>query len=325
MQAETSRARRVAPEERPVTTAKDPSAPIRGLWCATLTPVDRAGRFDAPRLVDHLHFLFEHGVAGAALFGTTGEGPSFSAAERMAGLDAVLARGISADRLCAATGAASWTDTIEVSRHAIHAGVRRCLVLPPFYYSDLHEDWVFACYADLVDTLGSAGIQVYLYHIPRYTGVSISAKLLERLAAAFPKHIAGVKDSGADWTHTRSLLEHAPQLAILVGHEPHLPQAMRAGAAGTICGVANVDPGLVRHLLAKEVSRDEVERIERFVATLFEFPFIAAFKAMKAAQVRDAAWCAVRRPLAPLGRDQQKALAAAMEGAGFGPLVHARR
>jgi 4-hydroxy-tetrahydrodipicolinate synthase len=307
-----------------VPAAKDPTAPLRGLWCATLTAIDRAGRFDAPRMLDHLRHLFEHGVAGVALFGTTGEGPSFSTAERMAGLDAIAARAIPTERLVAGTGSAAWCDTIELTRHAVNAGVPRCLVLPPFFFTGLRDDWIYACYADLIESVAHANLQVYLYHIPQFTGVPIPVDVVARLAQAYPRNIAGVKDSGGDWSHTQALLERVPQLAILVGHEPHLPQLMKAGGAGTICGVANVAPELVTPLLNPDVAAADQQRIERFIAALSHFPFLAAFKAMKSAQVRDAAWCAVRRPLAALGRDEQKSLVAAMTEAGFGPLVHAR-
>jgi 4-hydroxy-tetrahydrodipicolinate synthase len=308
-----------------VTSARDPPAPVRGLWCATLTPIDRAARFDAPRLVDHLHFLFEQGVQGVALFGTTGEGPSFSTTERMAGLDATLARGIATDRLVAATGCSAWSDTIELTRHAANSGVRRCLVLPPYFFKDLHDDWVYACYAELLDAVAHLNVQVYLYHIPQFTGVPIAVDVVARLAQAYPRNIAGIKDSGGDWSYTEALLARLPALAILVGHEPHLPRLVQAGGAGTICGVANVAPQLVAPLLAEAPTADDQARIERFLAALFRFPFLAAFKAMKAAQVRDAAWCSVRRPLGTLSREEQKTLVNTMAEAGFGALVHALR
>ncbi len=50
------------------------SAPIRGLWCASLTPLDADGSVDCARLVAHVHRLTAKGVDGIVLFGTTGEG-----------------------------------------------------------------------------------------------------------------------------------------------------------------------------------------------------------------------------------------------------------
>ena len=64
---------------------------VRGLWCANLTPLDRNGRLDGARMAAHIRILLGQGVDGVAPFGTTGEGPSFSVAERRAGLDGLLA------------------------------------------------------------------------------------------------------------------------------------------------------------------------------------------------------------------------------------------
>ena len=76
--------------------AIEPERRVRGLWCATLTPLDRDGRIDAARMAAHVRLLLGQGVDGVAPFGTTGEGSSFSVAERRSGLDALLAGGITA-------------------------------------------------------------------------------------------------------------------------------------------------------------------------------------------------------------------------------------
>ncbi len=49
---------------------------------------------------------------------------------------------------------------------------------------------------------------MYLYHIPPVAGVPITHGLLERLLKAYPKTIAGIKDSGGDWAHTESLIRN---------------------------------------------------------------------------------------------------------------------
>lgn len=53
-----------------------------------------------------------------------------------------------------------------------------------------------------------ARLRIYLYHIPAVSGVPIGHALLERLLKAYPKVIAGIKDSGGDWQHTQSLIKH---------------------------------------------------------------------------------------------------------------------
>ena len=289
--------------------------PVRGLWCATLTPLDRDGGVDHARFAAHARALLAQGIDGIAPFGTTGEGQSFSVAERQAGLEALLAAGIPAARLVSATGCAALTETIALTRHGVRAGCAACLVLPPFFFRDASDDGLFAWYARVIEAVADPRLRVLLYHIPQVTGVPISVNLVARLADAFPGAIAGVKDSSGDWANTSALLERVPQLAILVGHEPHLPRLLRAGGAGTICGVANVYPALVRALFSPGVTAADEERIATFIDIAFRQPFLPAFKCIVAAQTGDPGWQAVRAPQIGLDESARRTLLAALDAA----------
>src|SRR4029453_5917563 len=202
---------------------------IQGLWCATLTPLARNGGIDHARFAAHAQALLAQGVDGVAPFGTTGEGQSFAADERRAGLDALLSAGVSGQKIVAATGCAALPETIALSPHALAAGCIACLVLPPFFWKDATDDGLFTWYAQVIDAVGDPRLRIFLYHIPQVSGTPLSVDLIARLAGAFPGVIAGVKDSAGDWSNTEALLARVPQLAILVGHDPHLPSLMRAG------------------------------------------------------------------------------------------------
>jgi 4-hydroxy-tetrahydrodipicolinate synthase len=301
----------------------DTDHPVRGLWCAMLTPVDKSGGVDHGRLVDHARRLLAQGVDGVAPFGTTGEGQSFGVGDRAAGLSALLAAGIPADRLVAATGCAALSETITLTRHGVQSGCAGCLVLPPFFFKEPADDGLFAWYARVIEAVGDARLRVLLYHIPQVTGVPLSVDLVARLAKAFPGIIAGVKDSSGDLANTKALLARVPQLAILVGHEPHLPRALRAGGVGTICGVANVYPQIVRALFSPNVSPSDEKRIATFIDILFSQPFLPAFKAIVAAQTGDPAWHAMCPPWTELGEAERRTLLAALADAGL-PATPAR-
>jgi 4-hydroxy-tetrahydrodipicolinate synthase len=288
-----------------------------------LTPLDGNGGVDHARFARHARWLLAQGVQGVAPFGTTGEGPSFSMAERAAGLGALLASGIPADRVVAATGCTALAETIALTRQGVQSGCAACLVLPPFFFNDVPEQGLFAWYARVIEAVADPRLRVLLYHIPQVTGVPISLDLVEQLAAAFPGTIAGVKDSAGDWAHTSALLERVPQLAILVGHEPHLPRLLRAGGAGTICGVANVFPALVRALLAPGVTAADEERIATFIEIAFRQPFLPAFKAIVAARTSDPAWLALCPPQMALDEGARRALLAALNAAGLPIAPHA--
>jgi len=292
---------------------------VQGVWCAVLTPFDAAGLPDHSRLAQHVRRILAAGVDGIALFGTTGEGQSLSLNERRAGLDALLAAGIAPERILAGTGCASLPETVELTRHAVQATCAGALVLPPFFFKEVTDEGVFASYAHIIDGVGDARLQLYLYHIPQVSGVAISPTVIERLAAAYPAILAGIKDSECNLDHTRRLLFRFRELAIFVGFEPHLPAALAAGGAGTICGIANLFPRLLRRLYDNALDarhEDDLKRIETFIAVLERYPLFAAFKALQAELSGDPGWAALRPPLVALDSSARLAWLAEVAGSG---------
>jgi len=289
---------------------------LRGVWCAMLTPLGPDGAVDHRRLVAHARRLLSSGVDGVALFGTTGEGQSFSTAERHAGLEALLAGGIDPKRVLVGTGCAALPETIELTRHAVACRCAGALVLPPFFFKDVGADGVYASVARIVEEVADERLRVYLYHIPQVSGVAIPDAAIARLRDSYASVIAGVKDSQCDLEHSLKLLAAFPGLSIFVGFEPHLPPALAAGGAGTICGIANLYPGLIRRLYDRARSpehRQDLAIVERFIAALEGYPLFPAFKALQAELTGDPAWNALRPPLVPLEAKARAAWLAAAE------------
>jgi 4-hydroxy-tetrahydrodipicolinate synthase len=295
---------------------------VRGVWCATLTPIGGAGHLDHGRLAAHVRQLLASGVDGVALFGTTGEGQSFSVAERRDALDALVTAGIDVARILVGTACVSTPETILLTRHAIERGCAGALVLPPFFYKDVSDEGVFASYARIIEGVAEDKLRLYPYHIPQTTAVSITHKLIARLAAAYPSAIVGIKDSSCNLAHEQALLRRFPNLDILVGFEPHLPAALAAGAAGTICGIANLYPRLIRRLhdcTDESERRIDLDRIHALIALLDRYPLIASFKAIKALLANDDGWLALRAPLVEMSRASRRALIAELGATGIDP------
>jgi 4-hydroxy-tetrahydrodipicolinate synthase len=283
----------------------------KGLWVATLTPLTADLGCDGKRLARHCRFLFEAGCDGVALFGTTGEGPSFTVAERRRALDAVLAAGIAPERVILGTGCTAIPDTIELTRAATEAGCAGALVLPPFFFKGVDGEGVYRAFARIAEGSGGARAKLYLYNIPSVSAVAMDYATIGRLATDFPEVVVGVKDSSLDWNYTAPLLQRFPDLEIFVGAEHHIPQALRAGAAGTICGLANVVPRLIRALYDAADPKSAAARlaeVEGFLAAIEPYFFVAALRAVAAAQSGEGAWRAARPPLYPLTEDQERSL-----------------
>jgi 4-hydroxy-tetrahydrodipicolinate synthase len=270
---------------------------IRGLWAAVATPLAASGAVDHEALARHCQGLLADGCDGLVLFGTTGEGPSFSGAERLAAVEAVLQAGIPAPRLALGTGGPAIPDTIALARGGLALGLQHILILPPFYFRDAPADGLEDSFAAIIDGIGSDRLRVTLYHIPQVSGVAIPPAVLGHLRTRFGKLMAGVKDSSADASSFAAFREAAPECGDVVGAEVEIARALALGGTGTICGMANVVPGLVRRMFAGLAA----EPAMREACNLFNgLPFAPTIKSVLAARTGDAAWRAMRLPLKPL-------------------------
>jgi 4-hydroxy-tetrahydrodipicolinate synthase len=191
------------------------------------------------------------------------------------------------------------------------------LMLPPFYYKGVTDDGLFASYSEVIQRVGDARLRVYLYHIPQVSQVPLSPALIERLLAAYPGTIAGIKDSSGDWNSVRGLLERfaARGFAVYPGSEVLLLAAMRGGGAGCISAQANVNPAAIVRLYRGWQQPDadaQQAALDALRTLLLKFPLIAALKALVAHFTKDDAWATVRPPLVGLTAEQRVALLAAL-------------
>lgn len=219
-----------------------PSHPLAGVHAAALTPLTPAGEPDTDAVPRLLRFLAERGCHGALLLGTTGEGPSFSPAERRAIWEAAqdVRTDFPAFRLMAGTGTPSLTETIELTRAAFDLGFDAAVVLPPYYYRNASQDGLYDWFARLMDEVVPEGRYLLGYHIPPVSGVPLPLTLLQRLGAAHPGRFAGLKDSSGDPAQARAYAEGLPGGVVLVGNDHLMAGGLASGASGCITSGANL-------------------------------------------------------------------------------------
>ena len=105
------------------------------------------------------------------------------------------------------TGCCALTDSVRLTAHAMKVGCGGVLMLPPFYYKGVSDDGLFRSFAEVIERVGDARLRVYVYHIPPVAQVPITVGLVERLLAAYPGQVAGMKDSGGEWSNTKAFLD----------------------------------------------------------------------------------------------------------------------
>lgn len=276
-----------------------PHPPPRfGLSAALTTPFDAAGSVDLPRLLAHAQWCLAQGCASVTAFGTTGEGSSLGLSARQQVVGALKAGGIDfRSAVVGGVASSSLEDALDQTRLLLDAGCRSVLLAPPFYFKGVSDDGLFAWFSAFFDALGSSLRDIILYNIPSVTAVAISADLVGRLRAAYPEAIVGVKDSSGSWESAQALLAAHRDIAILIGDERQLAQAVAIGAQGAISGLANIMPD--RLLAMIEGARPDAF-VSRVVDEVLTYPVTPAVKSLVADRTGDDAWRHVRAPLLPL-------------------------
>lgn len=214
--------------------------PLSGVYTAAVTPLTADDQPDLSAWPSLLGFFAEHGAHGALLLGTTGEGTSFSAAERVEIFKAAAAARPQEFRLLAGTGTPSLTETIALNKAAFELGFEAVVVLPPYFMRNVSEDGLFDWYSRVIEGSVPEGRWLLGYHIPAVSGVPLPLSLLQRLQAAYPTRFAGLKDSTGDQASAEMYAAGLPGCAVLVGNDKLMTSGLQAGAAGAITALANL-------------------------------------------------------------------------------------
>jgi 4-hydroxy-tetrahydrodipicolinate synthase len=261
------------------------SARIRGVLAPVVTPFKADLAPDSQRFIAHCKWLLSKNC-GLAVFGTNSEANSLSMEERAMLLDELAVAGVDPSRMMPGTGCCSIMETVKLTAQAVEHGCAGVLMLPPFYYKDVGEEGLYRYFSEVVQRVGDARLKIYLYHIPPVAVVGITTGLVERLLAAYPNAIAGMKDSSGDWNNTKMFLDafgsinakhrsrsltrgfppsslpegemdiqsDSNSFDVFVGSESFLLANMRNGGAGTISATANVNPAPIYELYEKAVA-----------------------------------------------------------------------
>lgn len=274
---------------------------LPGLFPALMTPLDAAGRIDREFFVAHARSLLARGCAGLTPFGSTGEGPSFSVAERCAALEALVEGGVPASSLLASTACAALTDAIAITRHAQDLGAWGVMLMPPFYFKGVPEAGVLEFFDQVLQACADRPLRVVLYHIPQVTAVPVPHGVVAEMLRRHGSRIVAIKDSAGNLEHSVGLAQaFMPPVGVHVGHEPHLPEMARRGSRGAVSGLANFMPRTVRRLACEPEAptlASDLARVEAVLAVLSRYPLFPSLKAVMALQSGHSGWLRLRPPM----------------------------
>jgi 4-hydroxy-tetrahydrodipicolinate synthase len=284
---------------------------LQGVIAAAATPFTAAGQIDTAAYLAHCRWLLAHGCDGINVLGTTGEANSIALQERFALIDEIAKSDLPLRQLMVGTGGCALADTITLTRHAVQSGFHGQLILPPFYYKPVTDDGLFAFFAGLLDAIHDARLQVYLYNFPQLTGINFSVPLIQRLMAAYPGIVVGLKDSSGDMQNATHIAAACPGFAVFPSTESWLLSGRDHGFVGCISATANVTcalAGRVWHAPTEPGATVWQQQIADIRAKIAAFPLVPAVKQVLSQLHHQAGWERLLPPHLPLSPLQAQTL-----------------
>jgi dihydrodipicolinate synthase/N-acetylneuraminate lyase len=241
--------------------------PTPAIIPALLTPFRPDGAVDGDALRAHVGWLIEQRVDGLMPCGTTGETALLCDDEVIEVVEAVVAAAGGRVPVIAHVGRPGTLPTIELGRRALDAGAAAVSAVVP-YYHPLEPGLILDHYRALMDGLGAE--RVLAYCIPSHSNNVLDPEGLATLAR---EGLAGFKDSTLDAAdhdaYVAALRETGrDDFLLFVGLGAILARSLRAGSAGAVLGVANLEPDLCVRLrdAVQKGREDEAERLQAELA-----------------------------------------------------------
>jgi dihydrodipicolinate synthase/N-acetylneuraminate lyase len=208
------------------------------LLAASVTPLTAGGAaLDEEAIGPLVAHLEAGGVDGVFACGTTGEGVLLMDAERRRAAERF--REACSGTLIVHCGAQTTAGTVSLAAHAAETGADGAAVIPPPYFeldnAALVEHAVAAAAA-------CAPLPFYLYAFSARSGYPLPPAVVSAVADR-AENLAGLKVSESSMAAVSPYLDLG--LPVLVGSEPLIPEALAAGAAGSVSGLASAFPSEV--------------------------------------------------------------------------------
>lgn len=161
----------------------------KGIFPAFYACYDESGEISAERIKLLSNDLYEKGVQGLYVGGSSGECVYHSLEERMETLKYVSENLRGKLTLIAHVGAPSTRDSIVLAKYAEELGYDALSAIPPIYFQ-LPENAIEKYWTEIIE---STELPFIIYNIPQTTGYNLSISLLKKMAKN--DKLIGVKNS----------------------------------------------------------------------------------------------------------------------------------
>ena len=210
----------------------------RGVMPAITTPFDEQLNIDHAFAAKHCNWLVDNGCTGIVTPGSLGESATLTFDEKLALWSTVVEAVGNRVPVVAAIASLSTAEAIALSKRAGDAGCSGLMVLPPYVY---RGDWR-EMKAHVEAIFRATNLSCMLYNNPVAYGTDFLPEQIRELAEEHANFEA-VKESSTDVRRVTWIRElTGDRLAIFVGVDDAIVEAIAVGAGGWIAGLVNAFP-----------------------------------------------------------------------------------
>jgi 1-pyrroline-4-hydroxy-2-carboxylate deaminase len=210
----------------------------RGVMPAITTPFNEDLSIDHAFVAKHCNWLVDNGCTGIVTPGSLGESATLTIDEKLALWTTVVEAVGKRVPVVAAIASLSTLEAVDLSKRAAELGCSGLMVLPPYVYKG---DWrEMKAYVEAI--FRATDLSCMLYNNPVAYGIDFLPEQIRELAAEHA-NFAAVKESSTDVRRVTWIQELVgDRLAIFVGVDDAIVEAIAVGAVGWIAGLVNAFP-----------------------------------------------------------------------------------
>jgi dihydrodipicolinate synthase/N-acetylneuraminate lyase len=210
----------------------------RGVMPATTTAFDEKLNVDHSFVAKHATWLIDNGCTGIVTPGSLGESATLTVEEKVAIWSTVIKAVGDRVPVVAAIASLSTAEAVMLAKRAQDEGCSGLMVLPPYVY---RSDWrEMKAHVDAV--FKATDLSCMLYNNPVAYGTDYLPEQIRELALEH-ENFAAVKESSTDVRRVTWIKEIlGDRLALFVGVDDAIVEAIAVGAVGWVAGLVNAMP-----------------------------------------------------------------------------------
>jgi N-acetylneuraminate lyase len=293
---------------------------LTGLIAAPFTALNPDGSLNLAMIELQARALVDHGVSGAFICGTTGEGMSLSLDERLQVAEKWMAVAPRSLRVIVHVGHQTVADSRTLAAHAERIKAYAFATIGPAFFRATNLEQLVQFCAEVAG--GAPNLPFYYYHMPSMVGGDLPMFDFLKLAGKRIPNLVGIKFTHENlMDYSRCLNFEGGRYNILIGRDEILLAGLALGATGAVGSTYNYMAPFYQQVIQAfkagdwETARRAQSQAIEVIAIMSRRGGLSAAKAMMKLVGLDCG--PVRTPLQNLSPEAFESLTRELERVGF--------